>query len=160
MFRFGDLVEILYIKSSRNTFEHFRDNWYSEGRILPDGVNNIKKKFHPISITFGTNDIKKFCWARRVTLSGFIPRVLRYVPRWSKLVPMATWRLRFVHPWSKWIYVYECTVRPRDTAEVRNAMLQCVSVLRHAALLRYDTIRFDTTGRGNMPCAMAGRSSG
>jgi hypothetical protein len=46
-FCFDDFGEIHYIRSSRNTFEHFRDDWYSEGRILPEGVNRILKKNSP-----------------------------------------------------------------------------------------------------------------
>jgi hypothetical protein len=42
---FDDLGENHYVRSSRNTFEHFRGNWYSEGRILPDGVNHAFKSF-------------------------------------------------------------------------------------------------------------------
>ena len=140
------LSEIHCIKSSRNTFEHFRDSWYSVGRILPDGVYHIFKTFSPDFDIVRHKWFKKCCWYRRVTRSKFHtedPQKLDATE--SKLVPVATWRPGFVHPWCKWIYVYECTVRPRDTAEVRNTMVQCVCVcvLRHAALLRYDTIRYN-----------------
>jgi len=47
LYFFDNLGEIHYIKSSRNTFEHFRDNLYNDGRILPDGVNHIFKNFSP-----------------------------------------------------------------------------------------------------------------
>jgi hypothetical protein len=41
---FDDFGGIHYIKSSRNIFDHFRENWCSERLILPKDVNHIFKK--------------------------------------------------------------------------------------------------------------------